>query len=197
MTLVALFSTMFITAGSFWSTWMATRWVLPSAASADEASAIDSAAAVARRRNMGNSLVCYFVIASEARVARVSQRVRPSRAGPMINSAIPGTPHIACARAGYLWSYQCIAVFGEKQYLPDADLHRCRSWDDLRPPAGLALDGVDGIEAHVETYALRNQAFDLLARRAVAAQDLNAGTERDHFDGDLVRIVEFQQVVGD
>src|SRR5581483_12278773 len=82
MTLVALFSTMFITAGSFWSTWMAMRCVLPSAASADEARAIDSAAAVARRRNMGDSLVCYFVIESEARVARVSE-------------AIPGDPQLA------------------------------------------------------------------------------------------------------
>src|ERR1700738_2693707 len=50
---------MFMTCGSFWSTWMVTRWVLPSAAGLAETNAIDSNAEVAKQRRklrMMNSL---------------------------------------------------------------------------------------------------------------------------------------------
>ena len=47
MMLVALFSTRFITCGSFWSIWMVTRWgLVVSAARAPEAKAIESRAVV-------------------------------------------------------------------------------------------------------------------------------------------------------
>src|SRR3954447_7208260 len=59
--------------------------------------------------------------------------------------------------------HQCVPALAEKQDLPDPDLHRCRRGDELRPLAGLPLDRVDGVEADVEAYALRDQAFDLLA----------------------------------
>src|ERR1043165_7824234 len=63
MTLVALLSVWFITSGSFWSTWKATRWVLPPAASAGADSAIVIRRAAARRRSMEDSSTHQFVIA--------------------------------------------------------------------------------------------------------------------------------------
>src|SRR5882757_4330564 len=68
MTLVALFSTRFITCGSFWSIWIVTRCGLVSAAMALTANAIERTAAVARRPIIFEILkVCPFVIASEAK----------------------------------------------------------------------------------------------------------------------------------
>jgi hypothetical protein len=66
------------------------------------------------------------------------------------------------SRAG-LRSHQRIAIFSKQQYLPDANLNRGRGGDDLRSLAGFALDRVDRIQAHVETHALRNKAFNLFA----------------------------------
>src|SRR5689334_8221512 len=166
---------------------MAMRWVLPSAASADEATAIDSAAAVARRRNIEKLL---------GLLPRHCER------GEAIHSFFPRQDGLLRRSAprndeNGLWSYQSISVFGQMQYLPDADLDRGRGRNDLRAAAGLAFDGVDGIQTHVDAHPLRNQALDLLARRAFAAQHLDAGTECDHLDGHLVRVVEFKKVVGD
>ena len=61
------------------------------------------------------------------------------------------------------------------QYLPDADLHRCRTRNDVRPRSGLTLYGVDGIFAHVEARTLRDRALDLPAGGIFAAQQINAG----------------------
>src|SRR4051812_42642905 len=62
-----------------------------------------------------------------------------------------------------LWSNQRIAIFGQQQNLRDADLHRGCGGNEVRPLAGLALEAVDGIEADIETGALRHQALDPLA----------------------------------
>src|SRR4051812_18172684 len=85
--------------------------------------------------------------------------------------------------------HQCVPALAEKQDLPDPDLHRCRRGDELRPLAGLPLDRVDGVEADVEAYALRDQALDLLAALVVSEQEIDAGTERHHLDCDLVGVV--------
>src|ERR1700722_1699860 len=58
---------------------------------------------------------------------------------------------------------QGISVFGERQNLSDADLDRGRRGNEFRPLAGLALDRIHGVEADIETHALRDHAFDPLS----------------------------------
>src|SRR5438445_9307910 len=99
-----------MTCGLFWSTWMAMRCVLRSAARPVEANAIDIKATLVQRR----------------RKPRMTNSLRAN---------------------------QYIAVFGQRQNLPDADLNRGRYRNEVRPLAGLALDGINGIEADIEAYA--------------------------------------------
>jgi hypothetical protein len=56
-----------------------------------------------------------------------------------------------------------MSVFGQRQNLSDADLDRGRRGNEFRSLAGLALDRIHGIEADIETHALRDQAFDPLS----------------------------------
>ncbi len=65
-----------------------------------------------------------------------------------------------------------------------------------RLPA-LTFERIDGVEADVETRALRDQALDHLAVGIFRAQQLDAGTERHNLDRDLVGVVEFHQIAGD
>src|ERR1039457_3627277 len=62
---------------------------------------------------------------------------------------------------------QGISVFGKRQDLPDADLNRRRRGNEFRPLAGFAFDRTHGIEADIETHALRDQTFDPLAAGVV------------------------------
>src|ERR1700731_1472526 len=71
-----------------------------------------------------------------------------------------------------LWPNQGIAVFGQRQNLPAADLNRRRRRNDPRSLAGGAFDGVDGVEANVEAHALRDQALDQLAVVVFGAQQV-------------------------
>src|SRR6201992_1354806 len=84
-----------------------------------------------------------------------------------------------------LGSNQCIAVFRQRQYLPDADLNRVSDRNILRPLAGFALDRVDGIEADIERYALCDKALDQFSVRIVHQQQLDARTECHDLDCDL------------
>src|SRR3984885_15877858 len=92
---------------------------------------------------------------------------------------------------------QCISVFGQRENLPAADLNRGPRGNEFRPLAGFALDRIHGIEADIETYALRDQALDPFAVGVVRVQQIDARTERHDLDGDLVRSVEFQEIIGD
>src|SRR5215831_3162755 len=71
---------------------------------------------------------------------------------------------------GSLWPDQSISVFGERQDLANAELNGGGVGNDLGPLSRLALDRVDGIQADVETHALRDQAFHQLAVRVPRAQ---------------------------
>ena len=62
---------------------------------------------------------------------------------------------------------------------------------------GSLVNCVHRVHADIELHALGNQAVDVDAVRAVGAQQRYAGTERDDLDGNLVRAVELEQVVGD
>src|SRR5580692_7370175 len=92
---------------------------------------------------------------------------------------------------------QCVSVFGQRQDLSDAELNRGRNPDEFRSLAGFALDRVHGIEADIETHALRDQALDPFAVGVVRVEQIDARTERHDLDGDLVRSVEFQEIIGD
>src|SRR5690348_6438827 len=96
-----------------------------------------------------------------------------------------------------LWSDQRIAVFRKRQDVPDADLNRRRGRDDGRPLACLAFDGLERIYADVESDTLRDQALDADSAGVLRPQQIDARTERDHLDGDLVGVVGLDQVVGD
>src|SRR4051794_5172907 len=111
---------MFMTCGSFWSTWIAMRWVLPSAARLGAAKASRSRMAVASRRNMMVLLSAYCrVIASEAEQSAIFVE-RPW------NSQWRRWGDDRASRPD-----QYIPVFGQEQYLPDADLDRRRRRYDV------------------------------------------------------------------
>ena len=113
----------------------------------------------------------------------------------------PGEQNLDCYRFTAMTSCnglnQGIAVFGQRQDLPDPDLNRRRGRDILRPLAGFALDRIHGIEADVELDALRDQALDQFAVGIIRKQQIDARSERHHLDRDLVGIVELQQIIGD
>src|SRR5215210_1594612 len=81
------------------------------------------------------------------------------------------------ARSQQSRPHQRVSVLGQKQNLRDADLHRRGRRDEFRTLTRLAFERVDGVEADVETRALRHQALDHLAIGILRAQQLDAGPE--------------------
>src|SRR6267154_1989761 len=112
------------------------RCGLPSAARRVEASAIDIKAIAARPRRkpcIPKLLTCV-----------PSLRGAMRRSNPVTGSAVWALDCFASLAMTLilLRANQCIAVFGERQNLPDADLNRGRDRNEVRPLAGLALDGI-------------------------------------------------------
>src|SRR5450759_3439396 len=174
-----------MTCWSFWSTWMATRCgFVVSAATPVEVKAIASRMIVAKRRSITNH-------------QQYDPSLRAERSNPLLLCCSMDCFAPLAMTAQFSWPNQCIAVFGQRQNLPDADLNRNCGGNDARPFAGFAFDGIDRIQADIETHSLPDQTLDPLAVGVLRPQQIDPRTECHHLDRDLVGIVGFEQVVGD
>src|SRR4051812_41599610 len=132
---------------------------------AGEARAIASRAAAANRRNIAISL---WFISSLLRGACHRARIRAIRwlAMTVVRSRLD----------------QRIAVFGQMQDLRDADLDRRCDGNEFGPLSVLAFERIDGVEADIDTDALRHQALDSLAGGIVGLEQIDTGAKCHDLD---------------
>src|ERR1700754_1246119 len=82
-----------------------------------------------------------------------------------------------------------VAALGQFQNLLDTHLDLDGVRIDRRALTGLALNGVEGVAAHVEAHALRHETVDQRSVFVRIPQQINARTECDDLERDLIRAI--------